>query len=242
MPLGGVRSRHVSRGHRRGRESSAGRLAHPPHSMRVVEACSAAAARGASFARPQCRSYITEVHSAAALNGYDGTAPFHHTAYAASYTARSATLQATPQATPWRRFNKTGHGYAGRKIPTGKARKSRIKIFPRRSTIIALGPFVLNTTSLGPPVGDSTAMYAPPLRYKREALVAHGRLSRLSEDSLDTPKTQARIHSEQFRSQPLESTSNTTHSGLRVLRSGGPNHSKPAVFIMFLHLDSTNPS
>ena len=45
--------------------------------------------------------------------------------------------------------------------------------------------------------------------------------------------TQARIHSEQPRSQPLESTSNTTHSGRRVLRSGGPNHSNPAVFIVF---------
>jgi hypothetical protein len=155
---------------------------------------------------------------------------------------RGRLRQAALQATPWRRFDKTGHGYAGRKIPTGKARKSQNKIFPRRSTIIALGPFVLNTTSLGPSVGDSTAMYAPPLRYKREALAAHGRLSRFSEDSLDTPKTQARIHSEQFRSQPLESTSNTTHSGRRVLRSSGPNHSKPAVFIVFLHLDLTNPS
>ena len=29
-------------------------------------------------------------------------------------------------------------------------------------------------------------------------------------------------------------TGNTTHSGCRVLRSGGPNHSKPAVFIVFL--------
>ena len=136
---GGVRGRHVSRRRRRGSESSAGRLAHPPHSMRVVEACSAAAARGATFVRPHCRPHITEVHSAAAcaasaqspsaaLNGYDGTAPFHHTAYAASYTACSATRQATPQATPWRRFDKTGHGYAGRKIPTGKAKKSRNKI------------------------------------------------------------------------------------------------------------------
>ena len=53
---------------------------------------------------------------------------FHHTAYAASYTARSATRQATPQTTPWCRFDKTGHGYTGRKIPTGKARKSRNKI------------------------------------------------------------------------------------------------------------------
>ena len=34
------------------------------------------------------------------------------------------------------------------------------------------------TTSLGPHVGDSTAMYAPPLRYKREALAAHSRLSK----------------------------------------------------------------
>ena len=64
----------------------------------------------------------------AALNGYDGMAPFHHTAYAASYTARSATLQATPQATPWHRFDKTEHGYAGRRIPAGKARKSRNEI------------------------------------------------------------------------------------------------------------------
>ena len=49
----------------RGRESSTGRLAHPPHSMRVVEACSTAAPRGAAFVRPHCRPHITEVHSAA---------------------------------------------------------------------------------------------------------------------------------------------------------------------------------
>ena len=101
----------MSRRRGRGRGSSAGRLAYPPHSIRVVEACSAAAARGAAFVRPHCRPHITEEHSAAAcaasaqslsaaLNGYDGMALFHHTAYAASYTARSATLLATPQATP----------------------------------------------------------------------------------------------------------------------------------------------
>ena len=129
----------MSRRRRRGRESSAGRLAHPPHSMQVVEACSAAAARGAAFVRPHCRPHITEVHSAAVcaasaqspsatLNGYDGTTPFHHIAYAASYMARSATLQATPQATPWRRFDKTGHGYAERRIPTSRATKSRNEI------------------------------------------------------------------------------------------------------------------
>ena len=79
--------------------------------MRVVEACSTAAACGAAFVRSHCRPRITEVHNtaacaassqspSAALIGYDGTALFHHVAYAASYTARSATMQATPQATP----------------------------------------------------------------------------------------------------------------------------------------------
>ena len=34
------------------------------------------------------------------------------------------------------------------------------------------------TTSLDPPVGDPTAVYAPPLRYKREALAVHGGLPR----------------------------------------------------------------
>ena len=182
---------------------------------------------------PHCRPHITEVHSAAAcaasaqspsaaLNGYDGTAPFHHTAYAASYTACSATLQATPQATPWRRFDKTGHGYAGRKIPTGGARKSRNEISVACNAIMSI-QYVTLYYIVGPPVGDSTALYAPPLRYKREALAAHFRHAK-------TLTTQARFHSEQPCSQPLESASNTTHSGRRVLRSGGPNHSKPAVF------------
>ena len=79
----------------------------------------------------------------AALNGYDGTAPFHHTAYAASYSARSATLQAMPQATPWRRFDKTGHGYAGRKIPTGGERKSRNEISVACNAIMSVRYVIL---------------------------------------------------------------------------------------------------
>ena len=59
---------------------------------------------------------------------YDGTALSHHTAYAASYSARSTTLQATPQATPWHRFDKTGLGYAGRRILRIRARKSKNEI------------------------------------------------------------------------------------------------------------------
>ena len=79
----------------------------------------------------------------AALNGYDGMAPFHHTAYAASYTAHSAMRQATPQATPWRRFDKTRHGYARRKIPTGKARKSRNKISVACNAIMSVQYVIL---------------------------------------------------------------------------------------------------
>ena len=67
-------------------------------------------------------------------------------------------------------------------------------------------------------------MYAPLLRYKREALAVHGR--RL--EHTDPRWTQHKL------SQTLSRQGNTTHSGHRVLRSGGPNHSKPAVFIVFL--------
>ena len=78
--------------------------------MQIDEACSAAAARETAFVRPHCAPRITKAYSAAAcatptqspsaaLNGCDGTALFHHAAYAASYAARSATWQATPLAT-----------------------------------------------------------------------------------------------------------------------------------------------
>ena len=60
-------------------------------------------------------------------------------------------------------------------------------------------------------------MYAPPLRYKREALAVH------TQAHTDTRWTQLQAHPD---------SSNIAHSGRRVLRSGGPNHSKPAVFIM----------
>ena len=75
------------------------RKTRPPTAFNAdVEACSVATARGAAFVRLRCAPRITKVHSAAAcaapaqstsaaLNGYDGTALFHHAAYAAPYTA-----------------------------------------------------------------------------------------------------------------------------------------------------------
>ena len=62
-------------------------------------------------------------------------------------------------------------------------------------------------------------MYAPPLRYKREALAVY---------------TQAHSDTRWTQLEADPDSSNTAHSGRRVLRSGGPNHSKPAVFIVFL--------
>ena len=107
--------------------------------MRVVEACSAAAVRGATFVRPHCRPCFTKVHSAAAcaasaqspsvaLNGYDGSALFHHAAYAASYTARSATWQATLPSYAWCRFDRTAPGHAEREIP-GASKEIHGEIF-----------------------------------------------------------------------------------------------------------------
>ena len=65
----------------------------------------------------------------AALNGYDGTSPFHHTAYAASYTAR---------------FDRTEHGYAGREISTGRERKSRNEISVACNAIMSVQYVILN--------------------------------------------------------------------------------------------------
>ena len=154
-----------------GREPSAGRLARPSHSMLVVEACSAAAARGVAFVRPHCAPRITKVHSAAAcaapaqspsaaLIGFDGTTLFHHAAYAASYAARSATWQATPLAMP-------GAVPTRQRLdmPDGGFREQAME--SRRGISFACYAIIMNstlfcTTSLGPPVGVPTAMYSSP--------------------------------------------------------------------------------
>ena len=168
--------------------------------MRVVEACSAAAARMADFVSPHCRPRINEVHSAAAcaaptqgpsvaLIGYDGTALFHHAAYAAIYTARSATWQATPLATPGavstrQRLNMLNGGFKE------QARKSRREIPFASIAIIYEQYVILYTTPVGPTCrGPST----PPLRYKREALAVHNKPSRAHTDTrwtqLQTPQS-----------------------------------------------------
>jgi hypothetical protein len=139
--------------------------------MRMVEACSVAAARGTAFVRPHCAPRITKVHSAAAcaapaqspsaaLIGYDGTALFHHAAYAASYAARSATWQATPLAMP-------GAVPTRQRLDTLNGELQEQTMESRREISFACDAIIMNstlscTTSLGPPVGVPTAMYASP--------------------------------------------------------------------------------
>ena len=63
--------------------------------------------------------------------------------------------------------------HAGRKIPMDKPRKSGNEISLTCNAIMYGQYVILYYIVWGPPVGDPTAMYAPPLRYKREALATH---------------------------------------------------------------------
>ena len=136
----GVRSRHVARRHGFGREPSVGRLALPLHLMQMDKACSAAAVRETAFVRPCSAPRITKVHSAAAcaapaqspsaaLNGYDGTALFHHAAYAAGYTARLSYVAGDATGFIWHRPDKTAAGHDERRaLGAGKGIQERYLI------------------------------------------------------------------------------------------------------------------
>ena len=115
-----------------------------------------------------------------------------------------------------RRSDKTAPRHAERETPrAGKDIQRKISFACNAIMMIST---IFYTASLGPLVGVPAAMYAPPLRYKREALAVHYRLARHTSS----------------RELSLSREGNTTHSGRRVLRSGGPNHSKSVVFIVFL--------
>ena len=109
----------------------------------------------------QCnRLRRTRAEPSAALIGNDGTALFHHAAYAASYAARSATWQATPLATSGAVPTRQRLDMLNRGLQE-QARESRREISYTCDAIM-YEQYVFYTTSLGPPVGDSTAMYASP--------------------------------------------------------------------------------
>ena len=71
--------------------------------------------------------------------------------------------------------------------------------------------YVILYYNVGPTYRGPNSCVRAPLRYKREALAVHKIISR---------QTQA------LATLSLSWEGNITHSGRRVLRSGGPNHSK----------------
>ena len=115
--------------------------------MQLDKACSADAARETAFVRPHCAPRITKVHSAAAcaapaqspsaaLNGYDGTALFHHAAYAASYTARLSYVAGDATSYIWHRPDKTAPGHDERGTPgAGKGIQERDLLCLRRHNV-----------------------------------------------------------------------------------------------------------
>ena len=79
---------------------------------------------------------------------------------------------------------------------------------------------------VGPTCRGSNDCVRAPLRYKREALAVH---RKIHTDS--SSRTSSRLWE-----------GNTTHSGCRVLRSGGPNHSKSCCVSCVLEGDRSKTS
>ena len=95
---------------------------------------------------------------------------------------RSATLQATPHATPWRRFDKTGQSTPVGRSPQAGKEMQELDLFRLQChNVWIVRCLILHR--LGPPVGDPAAMYVPPLRYKAEVLAAQDELSRTHTDT-----------------------------------------------------------
>ena len=121
-----------------------------------------------------------------------------------------------------RRSDKTAPRHAERETPrAGKDIQRKISF---ACNAIMMNSTIFYTASLGPLVGVPAAMYAPPLRYKREALAGHAHTQTGS------------------RELSLSREGNTTHSGRRVLRSGGPNHSKSCCVHRVLEEDRSGTS
>src|SRR6185312_5538166 len=100
------------------------------------------------------------------------------------------------------------------------------------------GQNVVYNTSPGPYVGAPLSVRAPlghikgrarPLQHKLGFTPNNPVLNHLRTQAHEITHTGSPKHS-----QTLSRQGNTTHSGRRVLRFGGPNHSKSLVFIVFL--------
>ena len=128
-----------------------------------------------------------------------------------SYVAGDAACYA------WRRFDKTTPGMLNGGFKE-RARKSRSEI-PFACIAIMYEQYVILCYIIGPTCRGPSSHVRASLKIEKGGARCTGRgLENTLRHKL---------------SRTLSRQGNTTHSGRRVLRSGGPNHSKPAVFIVF---------
>ena len=138
---------------------------------------------------------------------HDSSATEYHNAYAVDPTVYAATYTASTGASPMGQV----------KTPFGQRvysamKRIREEILNHCSTISVF--FIVKYTSLlGPPVGVQRLCTRPPCAIKG---------GRPLENDSRPPGAEDRL---------VHTKSNTPHSGRRVLRSGGPNHSKTRVFL-----------
>jgi len=141
----------------------------------------------------------------------------HHDAYAVDPTVYAATYTTSTGASPTGQVNPL----LGQRVHRAMKR-IRGEILNHCSTINAFCA-VYYTSALDPPVGVSTPVYASPWAIKGRRPLEKG------EEVPAEASTQPGQRIDSFICK-----SNTTHSGCRVLRSGGPNHSKSSSVLVFL--------
>ena len=143
----------------------------------------------------------------------------HHDAYAVDPTVYAATYTTSTGASPM----------GQEKTPPRSESLQDDEACPGRdsqhcSTINAFYA-VYYTSALDPPVGVSTPVYASPWAIKGRRPLEKAKAEEVPAEASTQPGQ--RIDS-------FICKSNTTHSGCRVLRSGGLNHSKSSGVLVFL--------
>jgi hypothetical protein len=117
-------------------------------------------------AEPFCRIKWIRRHDT--FSSYRLRRKLHDLFSYAAGNAASYTLASFRQDSAW---------LAGRRIPTGRARKSRNEISVACNVIMSV-QYVILYYIVGPTCRGLNGQVRAPLRYKREALAAHFRLSR----------------------------------------------------------------
>jgi len=142
-----------------------------------------------------------------------------HDAYAVDPTVYTATYTTSTVASPTGQLNPL----LGQRVHRAMKRIRR-EILNHCSTINAFRA-VYYTSAMDPPVGVSTPVYASPWAIKGRRPLEKGQAEEVPTEASTQPGQRIDL---------FICKSNTTHSGCRVLRSGGLNHSKPSSVLVFL--------